>query len=51
MQILRLVLGISAVGWFGLALDEWLRSRRQKDAGTLPAATTTRVVEPTRRAA
>lgn len=51
--MLRLVLGISAAGWFGLGLNEWLRSRRRTSAGAdgfrMPAST--RVSESARRAA
>jgi hypothetical protein len=48
MALIRLALGISAIGWFGLGLNEWLRSRRRVNPGAgelgMPAATSAREV-------
>ena len=53
MGMLRLALGMSAIGWFGLGLNEWLRSRRRATTGfdkfRMPASTS--ASEATRRAA
>ena len=53
MGMLRLALGISAVGWSSLALDEWLRSRRRANsaAGEFRMPRSTQASEATRRAA
>ena len=53
MGMLRLALGMSAIGWFGLAVNEWLRSRQRTTTGfgkfRIPASTS--ASEATRRAA
>ncbi len=53
MAMLRLALGIFAAGWFGLALDDWLRSRRRarSRADELRTPASTGASETTRRAA